>query len=91
MELGESQEQVCQLAERRAAVFSIGMAATFGAGQPQLIEAHLLEGEVGELYGKWIAMDFVERLRAQFKFESEKELIEQIEKDCQKAGSILKS
>jgi FAD synthase len=36
-------------------------------------------------------MDFVEKLRGQRRFDSEKQLIEQIEGDCENAKSILKS
>jgi FAD synthase len=36
-----------------------------------------------------MAMDFIERIRNQKKFENEKELSEQIDKDCRKAQQIL--
>jgi FAD synthase len=42
-----------------------------------------------ELIGKWMAMDFVERIRSQERFGTEKELSEQIAKDCKKAKRIL--
>jgi FAD synthase len=36
-----------------------------------------------------MAMDFVRQLRSQIKFETEKELAEQIAKDCQQIRTIL--
>jgi FAD synthase len=54
-----------------------------------LIEAHLLIDDVGELYDKWLAMDFIERIRDQQKFDTEKDLADRIAKDCTKAKEIL--
>jgi len=54
-----------------------------------LIEAHLLTKHVGQLYDKWLAMDFIERLRDQQKFKTESQLSAQIAKDCEKARLIL--
>jgi FAD synthase len=34
-------------------------------------------------------MDFIERIRSQQKFESEKKLSEQIAKDCEKAKQLI--
>jgi len=79
------------LQERRQipAVFSIGQARTFGEEHPLLIEAHLLIPDVGDMTGRWMAMDFVQRLRSQHKFGSPEELVTQIKKDCQQARAIL--
>jgi riboflavin kinase/FMN adenylyltransferase len=44
----------------------------------------------GTKRGEYMAMDFIERIRSQQKFESEKELARQIAKDCEKAKRILK-
>jgi riboflavin kinase/FMN adenylyltransferase len=71
------------------AVFSIGTAPTLGNKRPQLIEAHLLQENVARLTDKWMAMDFVQKLRNQQKFAGEKELAEQIAKDCRKAQQLL--
>jgi riboflavin kinase/FMN adenylyltransferase len=89
VETGDELEAVCETNQRIAAALSVGRAATYGSGQPQLIEAHLLTEGVGPLAGKWMGMDFVERLRGQQKFESEKALSAQIAKDCSKASAIL--
>jgi FAD synthase len=44
---------------------------------------------VGRLYGKWLAMDFVQRIRSQKKFRTEQSLASQIAQDCEKAKKIL--
>jgi FAD synthase len=38
-----------------------------------------------------MAMDFIERIRSQQKFKMEKELAEQIDRDCRKAQQILRN
>jgi riboflavin kinase/FMN adenylyltransferase len=89
VEIGDSEEEVCRAKEKIPAVFSIGKTQTFGSDHPQLIEAHLLIEDVGDLVGKWMAMDFVERIRSQEKFGTEKELSAQIAKDCLNIRKIL--
>jgi riboflavin kinase/FMN adenylyltransferase len=73
------------------AVFSIGPARTFGDEHPLLIEAHVLGGDIGDMTGRWMAMDFVQWLRRQHKFASPQELVAQIAKDCQAARQALDS
>jgi riboflavin kinase/FMN adenylyltransferase len=89
VEMADSQEQVLEKKDRLPAVFSIGQARTFGDEHPLLIEAHLLTRQVPETPDKWIAMDFVQRLRSQHKFTTPDELAKQIAKDCQTAKEIL--
>lgn len=89
VEIGESFEKICAAKEKIPAVFSIGRTSTYGAAQSLLVEAHLLIEDVGPLYGKWMAMDFVKRIRSQIKFESEIKLAKQIAKDCATAKEIL--
>jgi riboflavin kinase/FMN adenylyltransferase len=72
-----------------AAIYSIGQARTYGDEFPLLIEAHLLEENVGNFVGQYMAMDFVEHLRSQHKFKTSEELSAQIAKDCEKAKEIL--
>jgi len=85
---GSEQDLMCER-KRVPAVFSIGQARTFGDEHPLLIEAHLLIGAVGDMTGRWMAMDFVERIRSQHKFGSPEELVAQIAKDCKEARAIL--
>jgi len=87
--IADAQQELCCQKSGVPAAFSIGRAATYGTEQSLLIEAHLLTETVGALYDRWMAMDFVQRIRRQQKFETEKKLAEQITKDCQNAKEIL--
>ena len=89
VELGESEKDVCSTKSKIPAVFSIGRASTYGGDNPLLVEAHLLVEDAEQFTGRWMAMDFVEKIRNQQKFGTEKELSEQIGKDCEKAGQVL--
>jgi len=89
VQTGDSEEKVCGAKERVPAAFSIGRSETLGSDNPLAIEAHILIDDVGDLHGKWLAMDFIKRIRDQQKFETESQLSEQIAKDCEKAREIL--
>ena len=89
VQIGDSEGEVCISKGKLPAAFSIGRAQTLGSDNPQAIEAHILTDDVGDLHRKWLAMDFIERLRSQKKFQSEKELAAQIANDCEKAKQIL--
>ena len=91
VEIGNSEEQVCAAKEKIPAALSIGRAETFGGDNPLAIEAHILTDDVGDLHRKWLAMDFIKRIREQIKFDSEKELAAQIAKDCEKAKQTLEN
>ncbi len=90
VEIGDTIEEVCQTHNKLPAALSIGRSQSLGADIPLLIEAHLLIDDVGELYDKWLAMDFIERIRDQQKFDTEKDLADQIAKDCEKTKAILR-
>jgi riboflavin kinase/FMN adenylyltransferase len=90
VETAGTQEELRQRHERIPAVFSIGQARTFGDQHPLLIEAHLLIGDVGDMTGRWMAMDFVQHLRGQHKFSTPEELVAQIAKDCEGARQALR-
>ena len=53
-----------------------------------MVEAHILDFE-GELYGKNIKLEFVDRLRDEMRFTGPEKLLEQIEKDIRRARSLL--
>jgi len=89
VEIADGEQQLLQERRRLAAVFSIGQARTFGDEHPLLIEAHVLTGDLGDMTGKWMAMDFMERLRSQHKFSTPQELVAQIQKDCETARQVL--
>ena len=71
------------------AVYSIGQARTYGDDFPLLIEAHLLIKDVGDLIGRYMTMDFIQRIRNQHKFKTPEDLSKQIAKDCHQARGIL--
>ena len=87
--IGKSIKEVLYSEETFPAVYSIGQARTYGDENPLLIEAHLLEEDVTALSGDFMAMDFIQRIRSQHKFQTPEKLSAQIEKDCERARSIL--
>ena len=87
--IADTPEQILAGRANVPAALSIGTSATYGDTQSLLIEAHLLVENVGELYNKYIAMDFVQQLRPQKKFETESALATQIAKDCKEARGML--
>ena len=90
VQIADSEKSVCTTTATLPAALSIGTTLTLGTDNPLLIEAHILTGDVGDVHGKWLAMDFVQIIRSQQKFDTEKQLAEQIEKDCKNAKEILK-
>lgn len=74
--------------KKRDAVINIGKGPTFGIG-PKGIEVHIFNFNKN-IYGKKIEIFFVKRLRREKKFKDRNKLIQQIEKDSQKAKNILK-
>jgi len=66
---------------------NIGIRPTFGEGE-KTVETHLLQYR-GDLYGKEIRVEFVEKLRDEQRFASSEELKIQIEKDVRKVEALL--
>jgi len=66
---------------------SIGTRPTFGGGK-ETVETYLLDYD-GDLYGKEMTVEFVQRLRDEQCFSSSEELKMQIEKDVREVESIL--
>ena len=87
--IGKTIKDVISSGKKFPAVYSIGQARTYGEENPLLIEAHLLEENITALAGDFMAMDFIHRIRSQHKFQTPEKLSAQIEKDCEKARSIL--
>jgi riboflavin kinase/FMN adenylyltransferase len=87
--VGETIENILTCNEAIPAAYSIGQARTYGEDYPLLIEAHLLNETSGKITGKFIAMDFIQRIRSQHKFNTPEELSAQITKDCEQATTIL--
>lgn len=70
-------------------VANIGLNPTFGNGAFS-VETHIL-GFNGDILGKEIRLEFIERLRDEKKFRNPEELSEQIKKDIERAKEILKN
>lgn len=68
------------------AVVNVGTAPTFG-GSSLTVEAHLLDRTV-DVYGKQLAVDFVERLRGERRFDGSEALKAQIAVDVSQAWRV---
>jgi riboflavin kinase/FMN adenylyltransferase len=66
---------------------NIGIRPTFGEGK-KMVETHLLNYK-GDLYGKEIRVEFVQKLRDEKRFASSEELKIQIDKDVRKVEALL--
>jgi riboflavin kinase / FMN adenylyltransferase len=71
----------------RAAAVSIGVRPTFDTGRGELIEAYLLDFE-GDLYGRTLTLEFIERLRGERRFEGAEALVEQMQADVEATREI---
>ncbi len=89
VQTADSLADACSPGWVRPAAISIGRAKTFVTDHPLLVEAHILEDNVENLTGKWLAMDFVKQIRHQQRFENKERLTAQIAKDCEQAKHIL--
>jgi riboflavin kinase / FMN adenylyltransferase len=69
------------------AVASLGTRPTVGGVEP-LLEVHVFDFE-GDLYGRRLEVEFVERLRDELRFESLAALVEQMHSDAERAREIL--
>lgn len=73
--------------QRYAAVANMGVRPSFGAGD-RLLEVHLLDYD-GDLYGKTLVVEFVQRLRPEMRFGDVNALIAQVQHDIAEARAIL--
>jgi riboflavin kinase/FMN adenylyltransferase len=71
------------------AMTNIGQRPTFGESQ-RVVEVYLLDYH-GDLYGQELAVDIIERLRDEIKFDSPEQLKKQIAKDVKQGKAILKT
>jgi riboflavin kinase/FMN adenylyltransferase len=71
----------------RGGAANIGVKPTFGGGEVT-IEAHLFDFQ-GDLYGKRLRVEFLERLRAEKRFASASELSAQISRDLELARAAV--
>jgi riboflavin kinase/FMN adenylyltransferase len=77
----------CRVGTRAASV-SVGVRPTFGTGRALLVEAYLLDFE-GDLYGEVLTIEFVERLRGEWRFESVEALVAQMQRDVERTRALL--
>jgi len=75
--------------QEHPAMTNIGKRPTFGGGQ-RLVEVYLLDYH-GDLYGQELAIDIIERLRDEKKFDTPEQLKKQIAKDIKQGIAILKN
>lgn len=78
---------MCQGKVFNAAV-SVGFRPTV-AGAGFAIEAHLMDYLGGDLYGRTVALDFVERLRDELTFENVEQMTDQMHMDISDARTVL--
>lgn len=71
------------------AVASVGTRPTFNGVKP-LLEVHLFDFD-DEIYGAYIHIDFISRLRSEIKYDDIDELVAQMHRDADNARSILAS
>ena len=69
------------------AVASVGTRPTFGGTKP-LLEVHIFDFD-RDIYGAYIQVEFIARLRSEEKFGGARELIEQMHRDAARAREIL--
>ena len=75
-------------ADGSCAAVSVGVRPTFGTGRAVLVEAYLIDRDV-DLYGQRLAVDFIERLRGERRFESADGLVQQMERDVARTREIV--
>ena len=69
------------------AVASVGTRPTFGENRP-LLEVHIFDFD-RDIYGEYIHVDFIARLRSEEKFDDVDVLVEQMHRDSDMARRIL--
>ena len=77
------------LADGIPAAVNIGVRPTFADAEGELIEAHLIDFD-GDLYGRELRLEFLERLRSEQRFETSGALIEQMRRDVDAARTVCR-
>jgi riboflavin kinase / FMN adenylyltransferase len=70
------------------AAVSIGVRPTFVTGRGLLVEAFLLDFE-GDLYGRELRLDFVDRIRGERRFDSAEALVERMHRDVDEIRRLV--
>ena len=76
--------------QRHRSATSVGIKPTFHDEAPRVVEAFVLDFD-GDLYGRHVRIEFVQRLRGQETYDSVDALVEQMTKDVAQARDILTS
>jgi len=69
------------------AAVNVGVRPTFGTGRAVLIEAYVIDFD-GDLYGRTLRIEFLQRLRGERRFESVEALIDQMHGDVELTRSL---
>lgn len=77
----------CGLLDGRPAAISIGVRPTFGDGLEPLLEAHILDF-AGDLYGRTVTVELLERIRGERAFDSVGALVDQMRRDVARVREI---
>ena len=72
------------------AAVNVGIRPMFETGRGLLVEAHLIDFE-GDLYGETLRIAFVERMRGERRFDSAEALVEQMNRDVERAKEICET
>jgi riboflavin kinase/FMN adenylyltransferase len=76
---------------RLPTAISLGRRPTFyEVAATSLLEAHVLDGFAGDLYGEPARVQFVERIRDELKFDSVDALVDQMGRDVARAADLLR-
>jgi riboflavin kinase/FMN adenylyltransferase len=73
--------------ERHVAAVNVGVRPTFQTGRGLLVEAFLLDF-AGDIYGRELRLDFLERLRGERRFDDVDTLVEQMHRDVEDTRRI---
>ena len=76
------------LADGHPAAISVGVRPTFKTGRGELVEAYLLDYD-GDLYGRTLKIDFLERLRGERRFERPEGLVDQMRRDVERTRELV--
>lgn len=75
--------------ERFPAAISVGTNPTFAGERERRVEAHVLDRDDLELYGVWVEVSFVARLRGMVRFDGVEALVAQMGDDVDRARALL--
>jgi riboflavin kinase/FMN adenylyltransferase len=70
------------------AAVSVGVRPTFVTGRGLLVEAFILDFD-GDLYGRELRLDFLDRIRGERRFESAGALVEQMQRDVDEIARLV--